>query len=882
MRKNQLTRITVLSSLLFGSALAFSTQDVDAAVSSLKSYKAKVTVTASSGQLYADSNLKSKKTIKKGTVYQADGYRIINGKKYYRVYQNSYRGYIDASSTKTLSKTKTSEKKYVAAKDKNIWNDLYFQKKNTTLDKERIYLSDGYYTLGDGKKYYSISQIDSAGKKVWKGYIYSGSLKGLSTTSYNKKVQVTKDNYTLWQNHYFSKKGSHPNTTVQKGQVYTAKSYFTLNGKKYYSLYRLDAAGKEKWYGYVDGGTLLEATATQNKYFDYKNIDNRTGYINTGAKITVCTGPTSNYTSKTVQPGYKKSVTYTEESFNEKGNMVKVFNGTPSSSNFIGWMDRRYIYDNSTTKKIADPNKGSYGVWDQPYGGKKLASMESFKNGNIEVNQCYLNPKGVLQWHIAVNGAEAGWVDANFVSKNQINIPEKISLVKAYTGQSTKWNPIDAINYATTGYGSVLNPTRDVKVNIGSIDTSKPGTYKVTYSTSTASKTVDVVVRAKDESKVKYTGNPQAPAQDYPKIPYLDKMTNLNYTLSQYRGGNSYGTAPQGSDGYGVSSTPNKWTTVKGNSYTFQTQLFVPFRLSDSANKETMSNAETSQPQGLAVIGNKAFVMYKKLDESSTSNAMKNRGFIVSYDLTKVGSLGQLRDLRNLSREDFSKYASICSGITVGPEIVVGHGQTLTTDGKNLYINQTNEREDNQNYDGMNAFNKVNTNTLTVTEYTTSRIIAAAKPTPDDGKKDYVANRQFFNMAAKDENTFYGLYKCGNSNPDTIEKGKANWEIWESKRNSDGSFTSKQVLSMRMPIGIETPIQGITYVDSKNALYIVTDGGFVGIKLPNNTEGTGGAAIIDDVKLNSQKREAEGIAIANGKIYIGSNKGSEILAAPFK
>lgn len=797
MSKKQLLETLLLSSGLLTLGLSIHTNDADAAVSGLKSYKANVSVKKDNTALWKDSNLKSKQKVKKDTVYRVDGYRMINGKKYYRVYQKNYKGYI-------------------------------------------------YYN--------NVSKMDYH--------------------KYNKKVYIAKGGSTLWNDLYY---GDKKGTTKEK-QVYLAKGYYYLQGKRYYSVYRKDGDGKEKWWGYTYGPNAkpVAKDSVYNKYFDYKDIDNKTGYINTGATLNFYNGPTSNYGATKRKLGYNTKVIYTEESFNEAGNRVKVFSGTkPSKKTLLGWLDRRYIYNLNTTAKMANPDKNSYGVWETPNGGKKLGTMASFQKGHIEVNQEYINTKGKTQYHIVANGADAGWVDSNFVLRNQLNLPKRISLVKAYDGQQTKWNPLNAVNYATSKYGTLLNPTKDVKASVSSIDTSKPGTYNVTYKTSDTSKTVKVTVRSNDQQVVKYTSNAQIPATNYPKVPYLNQNTNLNYTLDQYRGaGKGYAEAPGGP--YIVTNTPNKWTTVQGTpNVTFSTQLFTPYRLSQSSNTLSMANVETTQPQGLAVIGNNIYVLYKKLDEQSTTDTMNNRGFIVRYNKDKMGSLKDLRSLRELSRSDFSKYASISSGITVGPEIVIGHGQTLTTDGKQLYVNQTNEREDRKNLDNANAINTVDPNTLAITDYNTQRIIAKSA-----GK--YVGNHTFFNMAAKDENTFYGLREIGQydeTKPNTDNAG--NYVIWEVKRQSDGTFTSTEKLMLRMPIGKKTPIQGMTYVAKNNALYIVTDGGFVGVTLPTSTEGTGGSKLVANTKLNSQKREAEGIAYANGKLYIGSNKGSEVLAANY-
>lgn len=258
MKKNLL-----LSTLLFSSILMVGSTKADA--STLKSENKTITVTSKSAKLFKDTKLKSYSTTKQGTVYQVDGYKVINGKRYYRLYQinskgsKTYKGYLKSSDAKNLAFTKEN-KKFIAKKNSTLWANLYYSQKEDVLKKEKVYFTKGYYKLGNGKKYYSIYQKNNKNKDKWCGYIHSGSLKQLKAKSYNKIVTLTR-NYSSWNNLYFTQKKDSYNYT--KGINYKAKEYYTINGKRFYSLYRTNSKGKNYWCGYMSSVALKELIAKQ-------------------------------------------------------------------------------------------------------------------------------------------------------------------------------------------------------------------------------------------------------------------------------------------------------------------------------------------------------------------------------------------------------------------------------------------------------------------------------------------------------------------------------------------------------------------------------------------------------------------------------------------
>lgn len=264
MKKFILGTVFTSSVLLLGAT----GQKADAATSSLKNLDKTVTVTKDNVRLYSDSKLKKATKVKDGTVYDVNGYRVINGKKYYRVYQKGYKGYLKATDAKDL-KAKKESKKVTYAKDYTRWSNLFFNGKKGTLNDKNYYEVKYSYTLGNGVKYYSLYAEGKDGKSTWQGYVNSKAIRELKATSYGKNISVKSGNYKLWSSFYFNKdKG-----TAKKGKVYSAERYYKLgNGRKYYSLYEIKADGSKKWAGYVnaDATQAMKSTNVADKEMQVK------------------------------------------------------------------------------------------------------------------------------------------------------------------------------------------------------------------------------------------------------------------------------------------------------------------------------------------------------------------------------------------------------------------------------------------------------------------------------------------------------------------------------------------------------------------------------------------------------------------------------------
>lgn len=79
-------------------------------------------------------------------------------------------------------------------------------------------------------------------------------------TSIKPKLLTAVKEYSYYRNFEWSVKGK-----LTIGRTYQTDGYYTLNGNRYYSIYRKDSNGNNKWYGYVNAG--YTAPADHSAYY---------------------------------------------------------------------------------------------------------------------------------------------------------------------------------------------------------------------------------------------------------------------------------------------------------------------------------------------------------------------------------------------------------------------------------------------------------------------------------------------------------------------------------------------------------------------------------------------------------------------------------------
>lgn len=234
----------------------------------------KMVVTTKNGRLYQNSNLENYKTVKSGVAYKVDGYRIIDGKRYYQVYRSRYCGYIEANQVSDLKKQATKGMYTATSNNYKRYSNLFWKERGTTT-KGTVYEVDGYYRLGD-QRYYSLYRYNSQGKRGWYGYVNAKSLKALNMTKKTQYVTVNNDHYKRYSNFFWKERGA-----AKRGTIYQSPGYYmTGNGDKYYSLYRQNSKGQRGWYGYINAKAMktaswhnmrLSFTVKNDRYKGYKN-----------------------------------------------------------------------------------------------------------------------------------------------------------------------------------------------------------------------------------------------------------------------------------------------------------------------------------------------------------------------------------------------------------------------------------------------------------------------------------------------------------------------------------------------------------------------------------------------------------------------------------
>ena len=250
-----MSKKSILSTLLISSAL-LGAVSANAATSAVKPESKLVTVSKDGAKIYKNSKLQESKKAKKGTVYKVDGYRNINGKHYYRVYQQDsknktvYRGYLLNKDTKELKAQKVDKKdRFVALTkdDQAAWKNLYFNTKiktyNGTKHSSNFEVKRTYEI--NGKKYFSLYRNDQ-----WMGYMDGSAFQVLTPEKVDKEKQnyeVVKE-YDTYNDFFFTINGA-----LTKGDKVTVKRIYTFGtGRKYGSVYNKD----DQWIGYANMNAL--------------------------------------------------------------------------------------------------------------------------------------------------------------------------------------------------------------------------------------------------------------------------------------------------------------------------------------------------------------------------------------------------------------------------------------------------------------------------------------------------------------------------------------------------------------------------------------------------------------------------------------------------
>lgn len=456
-------------------------------------------------------------------------------------------------------------------------------------------------------------------------------------------------------------------------------------------------------------------------------------------------------------------------------------------------------YSKAVTKIAGSKNYAIYHNVSKKGPSGKFTSTKYFKYGQIQSKKYVSTKKGNF-WDIYVDGRHVGWVSQNFFAKNKISVAGDVSLVN---NSDYSFNTKDAINYATDSKGTAVDPSK-VKVNHGSISSGKAGTTKVNYSYGKGKASVNVTVRD-NEDEGNNTGN---------------AAVKKGFKTSTTWKGGSKGSSRNWNAAHHYTSE-TKSNTFKGHGLTLKTRLFQPRFVSLGYGQAGDKMGQVGViPEGITV-NNGIFTA------SMYTNSNDDHGHLVSYNLNHLKSKYAAQNLTTMSWGTFKSYAK---NIKVSPYIKLGHGQSLGSSSKYIYV----MANDNKYKNGPKSeeIMQIRKSDMKINKIWTFRI---------------ADNRYIHNATFVGDNTMYALFHNGGYNK---------YEYWKLTRSGD-EWKATQIGATNGSFISNSPVQGFAYGNGN--FYI----GFNDNIFKVSQNGTAKK----HYKFNT-RREIEGMSVSGSKLYV--------------
>lgn len=419
-------------------------------------------------------------------------------------------------------------------------------------------------------------------------------------------------------------------------------------------------------------------------------------------------------------------------------------------------------------------------------------------------------------WYVLIDGHLAGWVNEHAFAKNKISVAKSVSLV--YNPEYSF--PVrDAINYATDSHGTSVS-VKKVHVSKTAINSTDIGKHVVKYSYGKGHAKATIVVRGnKKEGIKKGTAKPQSGG--------TTKTWLHHYKTS-------------GNWGKGSSYAPEtKAHTLKSKGLNLKTVFYQPATLSQGS---TPSGAMGPTPEGMSMANGRLYVaMY--LHPNLT------RARIVSYKMNKIPDKFIMQKLPWL---EWNRFVSLAKYIKISPYIKLGHGQTLSSGKKYLYVIANDHTL--KNSPKSEEIMQISKKDLQIKKIWTFRIWNGSKKSPR-----YIHNAVFVS-----DKKFYAVQHNGT---------KHQFEYWEVTRHGS-EWCPKQVGVTNgdfMKNG--SPVQGFTYNARKKQFYLAFNDCIM--KIARNGK------LLHTYKYNTG-REIEGISLVGKKLYVELAERPELMVGKIK
>ncbi|MDA3801159.1 hypothetical protein [Lactobacillus delbrueckii] len=480
--------------------------------------------------------------------------------------------------------------------------------------------------------------------------------------------------------------------------------------------------------------------------------------------------------------------------------------------------------------------------------GKKLTSSADFRYAHVQ-SKSYKVKGGKRYYYIYVDGRPVGYVNEKAFALSKANVVSQVSLVNN-PSDSVGFNAEDAINYVTDQHGSLVDndsveiSCKSAELNIsdtGYVSSRKAGTAVLTFKYGKAKATSKLTVRG--DAKEGISSADVTPVKtDLPEIETWSANDGARLSSS------STITSKDA-----VSSSHKYWATktMSGNAKgaDIETIFYHPAVLS-APGSSNLEAKVSSAVQGIDFYDND--LVTSNLDLGQADN-WEARGHMVYYNMRKVKKYNwQLIPSKMLS---FNTWLSYIKNIKVSPYMKLGHGQSVGSTKKYVYVLANWNRS--KNWSNSQELIRVKKSTMEIDKIWTFKVWNGSAKYP----------RIFLNADVIDDNTLLALFH---------NASKHRYEYWKISRSGD-SFKAKEVGATGSDlISNSAEVQGFVWNSAYDVYYIAFNDYLfkIGAGLDGKTDA---GKLLNYYKFDTGRREFEGLSSYGPELYLNLNHPTETL-----
>ncbi|MCD5542146.1 hypothetical protein [Lactobacillus delbrueckii] len=494
--------------------------------------------------------------------------------------------------------------------------------------------------------------------------------------------------------------------------------------------------------------------------------------------------------------------------------------------------------------------------------GKKLTASADFRYAYVQ-SKSYKVKGGKRYYYIYVDGRPVGYVNEKAFALSKANVVSQVSLVNN-PSDSVGFNAEDAINYVTDQHGSLVDndsveiSCKSAKLNIsdtGYVSSRKAGTAVLTFKYGKAKATSKLTVRGDAKEGISSAGVTPVKT-DLPKIETWsarDRASSHKHWATKSArdraSSHKYWATKSARD---RASSHKYWATnMSGNAKgaDIETIFYHPAVLS-APGSSNLEAKVSSAVQGIDFYDND--LVTSNLDLGQADN-WEARGHMVYYNMRKVKEYNwQLIPSKMLS---FNTWLSYIKNIKVSPYMKLGHGQSVGSTKKYVYVLANWNRSNN--WSNSQELIRVKKSTMEIDKIWTFKVWNGSAKYP----------RIFLNADVIDDNTLLALFH---------NASKHRYEYWKISRNGD-SFKAKEVGATGSDlISNSAEVQGFVWNSAYDVYYIAFNDYLfkIGAGLDGKTDA---GKLLNYYKFDTGRREFEGLSSYGPELYVNLNHPTETL-----